>query len=87
METLKERYKWISLITAVIAFGITIIFYFKRVFIDHDVLTELTMIQFFATVIATIFSLLFIRHWQAKVSLIILLFVIYGIMNIQVGVH
>lgn len=87
MKTLKDYNKWISLITAVIALGITIIFYFKRVFFDDAVLIGLGRIQLGATIVAIVFTLLFIRYWQSKVSLIILLFVIYGIMNIKVGIH
>ena len=87
MKTLKEYYKWISLISVFIALIITIIFYFKRVFFDDAVLTGLAITQYVATIVAIVFTLLFIRYWQSKVSLIILLLVIYGIMNIKVGVH
>ena len=87
MKPIKEYNKWIALLSVTIALSITIIFYFKRVFFDDAILTGLMITQYLATVVAIVFTILFIRYWQSKVSLIILLFVIYGIMNIEVGIH
>lgn len=87
MNRRKDYYKWISLVSAFIAFSITVIFYFNRVFFDDIVLTRLTVTQFISTIAAVIFSLLSIPGWQSIVSLILSFFVVYGIMHIEVGIH
>jgi membrane glycosyltransferase len=87
MKTFKEYYKWIALLSITIALSVTIVFYFKRVFVDSDVLTTLSITQFISVIIAIIFSLLSIRYWQSIISFALSILVIYCIWNIQVGIH
>lgn len=87
MKTFKAYREWVSLIPAAIALGITVIFYFKRVFFSDTVLTGLTLTQYAATIVTVAFALAFIRSRQSKASLFVVLIVIYAIMNIEVGIH
>jgi hypothetical protein len=87
MKPTKEYYKWMALLFVSIALSITIIFYFKRVFYDAELLGQLSISQFISVALAIIFSLLSIRYWQSIVSLVLSILVIYCIWNIEVGIH
>ena len=79
--------KWVGFVFALAAFGITAIFYFKRVFVDDVLLSSLTIAQYLATLVAVVFSLLYLRYWQSKIALAIILIVIFAMVSIEVGVH
>jgi hypothetical protein len=87
MEAVKEYYKWIALISITIALSITIIFYFKRTYVDSDVLALLSITRFISVIVAIIFSLLSIRYWQSIIYLALSLLVIYCIWSVKVGIH
>ncbi len=65
----------------------TIIFYFKRTWVDDFAFIWLSRIEFVSAVLALVFGILFIRSWQGRITLVLLIPIFYLMSTITVGIH
>ena len=77
----------VGLIAAIVAAGISGVFYFKRVFISDDFLLFLSTMQFATAFVGLLLGLVWIRSWTGRISMILSIFSIYCMITVNVGIH
>lgn len=76
-----------GLACAAIAAGVTTLFYFKRVWVNDDLLIALASIQWISLILAAFFGVISSRSWQGLATLALTIIIMIAAANIVVGIH